>query len=407
MGSPESPELSRHLDDELPRAQLPENLRQEAEGFDRVIAAIGRGPDRLPRSVREQVMQQVRAIHAPWWARAWRWFATPRPMRLSPLHGALALAALVAVILLAVPKYTPMPRQASADQRVATRFVYLAPNASRVSVTGEFAGWDPNGIPMRRDADGNWVAEIDLPPGLHHYVFVVDGTRWAPDPNAASQVDDGYGLQNSVLLVICSNQGPGRLEARLDPQTIAGLQPVLAEALIDSLPARPLEDKALEGAAKRVPSARIVDAVRQLATSMHEGRMLLRSGAPTVTPSEAEIVAAADARRRGVPPGEISALRRDAPGSALVVPLTVLSDLVQRGVPADQARSVIADLVRHGTSLEQIAQLPGRVDVAIRVGATPAAALRGAIPAAATKGPPPGLTTGSGKSSNRGKGKGQ
>ena len=68
-------------------------------------------------------------------------------------------------------------------------------------VQGEFAGWDPNGIPMRRDADGNWVAEIDLPPGLHHYVFVVDGTRWAPDPNAASQVDDGYGLQNSVLLV--------------------------------------------------------------------------------------------------------------------------------------------------------------------------------------------------------------
>ena len=98
MESPESPELSRHLDDELPRAQLPENLRQEAEAFDRVIAAIGRGPDRLPRSVREQVMQQVRAIHAPWWARAWRWFATPRPMRLSPLHGTLALAALVAVV---------------------------------------------------------------------------------------------------------------------------------------------------------------------------------------------------------------------------------------------------------------------------------------------------------------------
>ena len=97
-------------------------------------------------------------------------------------------------------------------------------------------------------------------------------------------------------------QGPGRLEGRLDAQAIAALRPVFSEALADSLPARPLEDKALEGAAKRVPSGRIVDAVKELATSMHEARILLRSGAPALTPSEAEIVAAADARRRGVPP---------------------------------------------------------------------------------------------------------
>jgi hypothetical protein len=45
------------------------------------------------------------------------------------------------------------------------------------------------------------VAEIALPPGLHHYVFVIDGAEWRPDPNAASQVDDGFGQRNSVLLV--------------------------------------------------------------------------------------------------------------------------------------------------------------------------------------------------------------
>jgi hypothetical protein len=201
MGSPESPDLSRHLDGELSRADLPENLRREADAFDRLIGALGRGPDRLPRSVREQVMQQVRAIHTPWWVGAWRWFATPRPFRVSPLHGALALAAVVALVLLRAPAEVSPPGQAIGEQRVATRFIYLAPNASRVSVTGEFAGWDPNGIPMRRGADGMWVAEIELPPGLHHYDFVVDGSRWAPDPNAASQVDDGFGLQNSVLLV--------------------------------------------------------------------------------------------------------------------------------------------------------------------------------------------------------------
>ncbi len=46
-----------------------------------------------------------------------------------------------------------------------------------------------------------WVGEIAVPPGLHHYVFVIDGTDWRPDPNAASQVEDGFGQQNSVLLV--------------------------------------------------------------------------------------------------------------------------------------------------------------------------------------------------------------
>ncbi|MBI4499528.1 MAG: hypothetical protein HY700_00035 [Gemmatimonadetes bacterium] len=200
MGSSEPGDLSRYLDGELSKADLPEHLRQEAEAFERIIGSLDRGPAKLPRSVRGAVMERVRAIPAPWWRRAWTWFATPRPLRLSPLHGTLALAALIAVLLVALPKPQAGP-QTSTGVRVATRFIYLEPNATRVSVTGEFANWDPAGIPMRRGADGNWVAEIDLPPGLHHYVFVVDGTRWAPDPNASSQVDDGFGLKNSVLLV--------------------------------------------------------------------------------------------------------------------------------------------------------------------------------------------------------------
>jgi hypothetical protein len=54
---------------------------------------------------------------------------------------------------------------------------------------------------MRPVGDGRWVAELRLLPGVHHYVFVVDGTEWRRDPNAASQVDDGFGQVNSVLLV--------------------------------------------------------------------------------------------------------------------------------------------------------------------------------------------------------------
>jgi hypothetical protein len=61
-----------------------------------------------------------------------------------------------------------------------------------------------------------------------------------------------------------------------------------------------------------------------------------------------------------------------------VVPLTVLGDLVQRGIPADQARLAIVNLVSGGASMEEIAQLPSRVDVGLRVGASPAKALEGA-----------------------------
>ena len=69
-------------------------------------------------------------------------------------------------------------------------------------MTGEFANWDPQGIAMKRRTDGAWVAEVELPPGLHQYVFIVDGVEWVPDPGALSQVDDGFGRQNSVLLML-------------------------------------------------------------------------------------------------------------------------------------------------------------------------------------------------------------
>jgi hypothetical protein len=176
-------------------------------------------------------------------------------------------------------------------------------------------------------------------------------------------------------------QGRPTLESRLDAQTLAALRPVFAAALSDSLPVRALEDKAFEGAAKRVPAPRIVAAVRQLATELREARILLYDAAPGATRAEGEIIAAADARRRGVPANEISALRRNvSPATALMVPLTVFADLVQRGIAADQARAVLEQLLAAGVAAEQIAEIPARVDVALRVGAPPLEALRSALP---------------------------
>jgi 1,4-alpha-glucan branching enzyme len=96
----------------------------------------------------------------------------------------------------------------SGQSAVSTRFVFLAPNARHVAITGDWVHWDPAGIPLSNPKkDGVWVGEVVVPAGLHHYVFVIDGTQWRPDPNAASQVDDGFGQQNSVLLVPAQRGG--------------------------------------------------------------------------------------------------------------------------------------------------------------------------------------------------------
>jgi hypothetical protein len=192
----ESEQLRRYLDGEIGRDELPADLQKEADEFDRIVEGMNRRPVKLPRGIRLAVMARIRAGRPSVWSRTRTWFTTPRTIRLSPV-GALALAAGLAALFFAVPH-----RQPAADAESIAHFIYAAPTASRVAVTGEFANWDPRGIAMKRRTDGTWVAEVKLPPGLHQYVFIVDGVEWVPDPGALSQVDDGFGRQNSVLLVL-------------------------------------------------------------------------------------------------------------------------------------------------------------------------------------------------------------
>lgn len=169
----------------------------EVEQVERLMGTLDRSPVHLP-ALRQSVMAQIRREQSSPWIRMWRWLAAPR---LSPLAATVVLAAGVALALWLRP--SPRPETTNPESRaVPVRLVFLAPQAATVAVTGDFAHWDPHGIPLTRpQGDGAWSVELRLPPGLHHYVFIVDGTEWQPDPNAASQVDDGFGQKNSVLLV--------------------------------------------------------------------------------------------------------------------------------------------------------------------------------------------------------------
>jgi 1,4-alpha-glucan branching enzyme len=90
----------------------------------------------------------------------------------------------------------PVPAQ------VVTRFVLIAPEASSVHLTGDFVSWSREGIALEDPrGTGIWTTDVQLPPGVYQYTFVVNGTQWVPDPRAVSQVDDGFGQTNSVLIV--------------------------------------------------------------------------------------------------------------------------------------------------------------------------------------------------------------
>jgi hypothetical protein len=82
-----------------------------------------------------------------------------------------------------------------------TRFVFVAPNAKRVALVGDFNLWDPARAPMHRIAGSDaWEVDVTLPPGRHAYAFVVDGDVTA-DPSAPRTAGDDFGRPSSVVLV--------------------------------------------------------------------------------------------------------------------------------------------------------------------------------------------------------------
>ena len=62
-------------------------------------------------------------------------------------------------------------------------FRCFAPEAKRVTLIGDFNGWDPNAHPLHRQPDGGWLLELPMHHGHHRYMFWVDGNGML-DPNA-------------------------------------------------------------------------------------------------------------------------------------------------------------------------------------------------------------------------------
>jgi 1,4-alpha-glucan branching enzyme len=92
-----------------------------------------------------------------------------------------------------------MAKQTESSKRQTFRFT--APGAMSVLLVGDFTHWQQKGIPMRKGRDGVWTASVELPPGKHHYRFIVDG-EWRDDPECTLRVPNAYGSENMVRRVV-------------------------------------------------------------------------------------------------------------------------------------------------------------------------------------------------------------
>ncbi len=186
-----------------------------------------------------------------------------------------------------------------------------------------------------------------------------------------------------------------RLAARLDEASAEGVEELVARARADSLPTEPLVQRALEGATKGAPGPKIVAAVDALFRRLLASRELIGGSS-----SAAELVAAAGALQAGVDSATVERIRSDAPDRDLTVRLVVLADLIGRGVPRENASTVILDWSRKGAGDGVYLDLRRGVEAAILSGSPPEAAMASrvralapvapAAPVSGPRGPRPG-----------------
>ncbi len=162
-----------------------------------------------------------------------------------------------------------------------------------------------------------------------------------------------------------------RARAGLPRAAAIRLDQILDQAGTQGLPTAPLIDKALEGEAKKAPADRILAVVQQLLANLARARDILESGAPPVAD---DIMAVADALRRGVSERAVRALHGGKFGRSFALPVETLADLHDVGVPDDQGVTLLrAWAARQGKDAD-LRDLPAAVERLIRAGTLPAQA---------------------------------
>lgn len=134
-------------------------------------------------------------------AAALEWVRRPRYVNATPLAGLATAAVLVGLAVLVAGRLAPARSPAVGPS--AIQFVVVAPGAGSVALVGDFNDWDSTATPMHAVRSGGgalWSVTVPLSPGRYRYAFLVNGSRWLPDPGAPRAQDD-FDAPSSVVTV--------------------------------------------------------------------------------------------------------------------------------------------------------------------------------------------------------------
>lgn len=200
-----SPKLARAV--ELLK-QPPANVEA---GRARLLDAIAAERARQATDAETAPVRSIDEHRARKQSRPWRWITG---LAVAAGLGALAVSTLRSpattsgdVAVGSVPAVVPVVRgepglsggtvPAGVQQ---VQFVLMAPDAQSVTLAGDFNGWNAAALPMTEGTNGLWSVAVPLEPGRYRYAFMVNGTEWRADPNAASEPSDEFGA-TSVIVV--------------------------------------------------------------------------------------------------------------------------------------------------------------------------------------------------------------
>lgn len=196
------------------------------------------------------------------------------------------------------------------------------------------------------------------------YAMVREGGRWAAALLAAALL--------SVPAPATAQQDADleRLARDYPADVVRGVEDVLARAADLGAPRGALVDKALEGAAKRVPGDRLVRALELRLEGLRTAATSLPTGA-----GEASLRAGADALSQGVRPADLRRIGQVASEAERPAALVVLGELAGLGVPVDEALATVERAMERGQGGQPVMALGQRVRDAVRAGRSPLEAL--------------------------------
>ena len=174
-----------------PTGHEAERLALYREGLKRLEGHEEKAPDDFAARVMAALPDKPRLT---WWERLGLFWPKRRFWPIPAVAGALALFVIVAGLNLIWPTHGRVLIPVVLD--------LYAPSAKQVELVGTFSDWMPREFSLKGpDALGYWAIAIKLPPGRYEYSFLINGSRLVSDDDGEALRPDGFGHENSVLVI--------------------------------------------------------------------------------------------------------------------------------------------------------------------------------------------------------------